>query len=58
MKVKLDIPYPEVMVEEKNSYYADLLSQDYAGMVSESTAAFLYSYQHLILLKVMKNFLK
>lgn len=46
MKVKLDIPYPEVKVEEKNPYYADLLSQDYAGEVSETTASFLYSYQH------------
>lgn len=46
MKVKLDIPYPEIKVEEKNPYYADLLSQDYAGEVSETTASFLYSYQH------------
>ena len=46
MKVKLDIPYPEVKVEEKNPYYADILSEDYAGRVSESTASFLYSYQH------------
>ena len=46
MKVKLDIPYPEVKVEEKNPYYADILSEDYAGRVSETTATFLYSYQH------------
>lgn len=46
MKVKLDIPYPEVKVEEENLYYADLLSQDYAGVVSETTAGMLYSYQH------------
>lgn len=46
MKVKLDLPYPEVKVEEKNPYYADLLSEDYAGRVSESSATFLYSYQH------------
>lgn len=58
MKVKLDIPYPEVMVEEKNSYYADLLSQDYAGMVSESTAAFLYSYQHFNTFKSNEEFAK
>lgn len=48
MKVKLDLPYPEVKVEEKNPYYADLLSEDYAGKVSETTAALLYSYQHFI----------
>ena len=46
MKVNLDIPYPEIRVEEKNSYYADILSQDYAGRVSETTASLLYSYQH------------
>ncbi len=46
MKVKLDIPYPEVRVEEKNPYYADLLSEDYAGRSSETTATLLYSYQH------------
>lgn len=46
MKVTLDIPYPRVRVEEKNPYYADLLSQDYAGNVSEFTAISLYSYQH------------
>lgn len=46
MKVKLDIPYPEVKVEEKNPYYADLLSEDYAGRSSETTATLLYSYQH------------
>ena len=46
MKVKLDIPYPEVRVEEKNPYYADLLSEDYAGRTSETTATLLYSYQH------------
>lgn len=58
MKVKLDIPYPEVMVEEKSSYYADLLSQDYAGMVSESTATFLYSYQHFNTFKSNEEFSK
>ena len=46
MKVKLDIPYPKVKVEEKNPYYADLLSEDYAGRTSETTATLLYSYQH------------
>lgn len=46
MKVKLNLPYPEVKVEKENSYYADLLSQDYAGIVSETTASMLYSYQY------------
>ena len=48
MKVKLDIPYPNIMVEKKNSYYADILSEDYAGGVSELTAVLLYSYQHFL----------
>lgn len=47
MKVKLDIPYPQVEVEEKNPYYAELLSQNYAGTTSETTAVMTYSFQHL-----------
>lgn len=58
MKVKLDIPYPEVKVEEKNSYYADLLSEDYAGRVSETTAVLLYSYQHFNMFDSNKEFSK
>lgn len=56
MKVKLDIPYPEIRVEEKNPYYADLLSQDYAGKISETTASLLYSYQHFIKFDENKEF--
>ncbi|HIU40225.1 MAG TPA: manganese catalase family protein [Candidatus Aphodocola excrementigallinarum] len=56
MKVKIDLPYPEVKVEEKNTYYADLLSQDYAGVVSESTAVMQYSYQHFDKSKENKEF--
>ena len=58
MKVKIDLPYPEVMVEEKNPYYADLLSQDYAGRGSELTAVMLYSYQHFDKFKENKEFAK
>lgn len=47
VKVKLDIPYPKVRVEEKNPYYADLLSEDYAGIKGELTAITQYSYQHM-----------
>ena len=56
MKVKIDLPYPEVKVKEKNTYYADLLSQDYAGVVSESTAVMQYSYQHFDKSKENKEF--
>ena len=58
MKVKIDLPYPEVMVEEKNPYYADLLSWDYAGRGSELTAVMLYSYQHFDKFKENKEFAK
>lgn len=56
MKVELDLPYPEIRVEEKNEYYADLLSQNYAGEISETTATFLYTYQHFNTFKDNKEF--
>lgn len=58
MNVKLDIPYPEIRVEEKNPYYADLLSQDYAGNISETTAILLYSYQNFDKFSENKEFSK
>lgn len=58
MKVRLDIPYPEVKVEEKNTFYADLLSEDYAGKNSEVTAVLLYSYQHFNKFREDKEFAK
>lgn len=50
--------YPEVLVEKENSYYADLLSFDYAGNVSETTAVMLYSYQHFNTFKENEEFSK
>jgi bacterioferritin len=47
-KYKVDLPYPEAKVEQKNIYYANLLLQDYAGAVSEFTAVSLYIYQHFV----------
>lgn len=44
----LDIPYPPVEVEGRNMYYASLLTEDYAGQVSELTAVMSYVFQHLI----------
>ena len=55
MKVTLDIPYPRVRLEEKNPYYADLLSEDYAGNQGELTAITLYSYQHFDKFKENEN---
>lgn len=45
---QLDIPYPEVMVEGRNSSYAAMLSYDLAGQVSELSAVTQYVYQHMI----------
>lgn len=58
MKVRLDVPYPEVRVEKGNAFYADLLSQDYAGKTSETTAILLYSYQHFDKFESNKDFAK
>lgn len=45
---RLDIPYPEVRTEGKNASYAALLSNDFAGQVSEMSAVSQYIYQHLV----------
>lgn len=47
----LNLPYPEVKVEKKNSYYAALLQDDYAGRVSEFTAISQYLYHHFWFMK-------
>ena len=36
--VMVDLPYPPIQVKEKNRVYANLLSIDYCGAVSEMTA--------------------
>lgn len=36
--IMVDLPYPPVQVAEKNQVYADLLSNDYCGSVSELSA--------------------
>ncbi|MGN1173963.1 MAG: rubrerythrin family protein [Roseburia sp.] len=38
----LPLPYPPIQVREKNQYYADLLTIDYCGSVSELTAILQY----------------
>lgn len=40
-------PYPEVKVLRPNPYYAQLLMDDYAGLVSEFTAISQYIYHHI-----------
>lgn len=36
--IMMDLPYPEIRVRERNRAYADLLSVDYCGSVSELSA--------------------
>lgn len=40
-------PYPEIRVMAQNPYYAQLLLDDYAGKVSETTAIMQYVHHHL-----------
>lgn len=40
--IMVDLPYPPIQVEGKNLSYADLLSIDYCGSVSEMTATAQY----------------
>lgn len=46
-KYSVKEPYPEPKVQGKNICYANLLLEDYAGMISEFTAISLYVYQHI-----------
>lgn len=45
----VQIPYPSVMVENPNKYYAHLLMVDHAGYVSETSAITQYLYHHHVL---------
>ena len=45
---ELSIPYPPLQIDRKNLYYASLLTNDYAGVVSEMSAVTGYLFQHLI----------
>ena len=42
-------PYPEVKVLSPNLYYAEILMNDFAGVVSEFTAINQYLYHHFLL---------
>lgn len=43
------MPYPEVKVEEPNLEYAKILSNIYAGEISEETSINLYIFEHMAL---------
>ena len=55
MKFYIEKPYPEVRVEQKNSFYADLLFNDYSGITSELSAITSYSYQNFVLFEKYKE---
>lgn len=44
---RLPDPYPERRVADKNPYYAQLILDDYAGKVSETTAIMQYIHHHM-----------
>jgi bacterioferritin len=41
-------PYPPIKVQSKNKYYAEILFNDYAGMISEMSAINQYLYGYFI----------
>ncbi|MFB0921770.1 MAG: ferritin family protein [Oscillospiraceae bacterium] len=45
---ELPIPYPILKTDGKNLYYASLLTNDYAGAVSEMSAVSAYIFQHFV----------
>lgn len=49
MNYQSNLPYPTPRVEKQNLEYARMLSQNYAGDVSEDTAVHLYIYQSIVL---------
>jgi bacterioferritin len=44
----LRLPYPPTETQGKNLYYAALLTNDYAGIVSEMSAVTTYAFQQLV----------
>jgi bacterioferritin len=46
-KYRVSEPYPDICVAGKNPYYTQLLFDDYAGKVSETTAIMQYVHHHM-----------
>jgi len=46
-KYRVDLPYPEVILNFRNAYYAELVSGAYAGRGSEMTAITQYTFHNL-----------
>jgi bacterioferritin len=49
---RLADPYPEIRVAAKNPYYAQIILDDYAGKVSETTAIMQYIHHHMEMEKI------
>jgi bacterioferritin len=47
-RCELNIPYPPAKTGGKNLFYASLLTNDYAGTVSEMSAVSKYVFQHIV----------
>ncbi len=45
MECQVNKPYPKIMVEGANNFYAKLLMEDYSGVASELTSITQYVYQ-------------
>lgn len=45
-KYQSNLPYPKIQVLGPNQYYANILKEDYVGMVSEMTAINQYLYHY------------
>lgn len=48
-------PYPEIKVLKPNLYYANLLIDDYAGVISEFTAISQYLYHYFFFKDIDKE---
>ena len=56
MKCYVDLPYPEIKVEKPNIEYAKILSNAYAGKISEQTAILLYIFENMALKDKFKEY--
>lgn len=45
---KVDLPYPEIQVQEPNRIYAEYMLDNMAGRISEMSAVSAYLYQQLV----------
>ena len=56
MKYYVDIPYPKIQIERPNIEYAKLLSNVYAGEISEESCISLYIFEHISLSNIYQEY--